>query len=288
MPPTSQKSVLITGCSAGGIGSAVAFSFAKRGLLVFATARNISKIDPQLLSLSNVEVLTLDTTSTSSIRAAAQSVSGRTGGKLDYLVNNAGSGLVSPFLDTDMKKARALFEVNFWGVLDCIQEFKQLLVEAKGTIVNVSSIASRVPNPYESIYNASKAALSHFSHTLRLELAPLSIRVIILEVGMIKTSWYTNSMPSFTLPLNSLYTPATSELTTSVTGTENQKSGTPVAGFGEYIVGEVLKDGKTGEVWGGALSGTVRIVRWLPGWVMDNILWKKAGLQKIAEARKSG
>ena len=145
-----QKSVLITGCSAGGIGDSLAKAFAKRNLLVFATARNPKKIDSSLTSLPNVEVLTLDTTRQSSIAAAVEAVSAKTGGKLDYLVNNAGQGLVSPFLDLDLEKAKALFDVNFWCVLTAIQAFKHLLVAAKGTIVNTSSIAGVAPNPYES------------------------------------------------------------------------------------------------------------------------------------------
>jgi 1-acylglycerone phosphate reductase len=147
---SKQKSILITGCSTGGIGSSLALSFANRNHLVFATARNISKISPVLADHPNVRVLVLDTTSQASITAAAQKVSQTTGGTLDYLVNNAGQGLAAPFLDTDMQKARDLFEVNFWGVLNCIQGFKNLLVEGKGCIVNVASIAAVAPNPYES------------------------------------------------------------------------------------------------------------------------------------------
>lgn len=145
-----QKSILITGCSAGSIGSSLAFSFAHHGLLVFATARNTAKIDPKLSSLSNVEVLALDTTSQGSIHTATRAVSARTNGTLDYLVNNAGAGLTSPFLDTDLDIAKQIFDVNFWGVLMCVQGFKQLLIKSKGTIVNVSSIAAVAPNPYES------------------------------------------------------------------------------------------------------------------------------------------
>lgn len=158
---SKQKSVLITGCSTGGIGSSLALSFANRNHLVFATARNISKVSPILTDHPNVRVLVLDTTSQASITAAAQKVSETTGGTLDYLVNNAGQGLVAPFLDIDMQKARALFDVNFWGVLNCIQGFKKLLVEGKGCIVNVASVAAVAPNPYES--TACLLLLSRFA-----------------------------------------------------------------------------------------------------------------------------
>lgn len=147
----AQKSVLITGCSAGSIGYSLATSFANRGFLVFATARNTAKISTTLSNLSNVEVVALDTTSQASIAAAVEAVSKRTGGTLDYLVNNAGSGLASPFLDTNLEDARKVFEVNFWGVVMCIQGFQKLLVKSKGTIVNISSIAAVAPNPYESM-----------------------------------------------------------------------------------------------------------------------------------------
>ncbi|KAF2183964.1 NAD(P)-binding protein [Zopfia rhizophila CBS 207.26] len=263
----SQKSVLITGCSAGGIGSSIAFSFAKRGLSVFATARNASKIDPKLSALDNVEVLTLDATSPSSISAAAQAVSHRTGGKLDYLVNSAGSGLVCPFLDTDLQKARELFDVNFWGVLQCIQVFKEQLIAAKGTIVNVSSVSGVAPNPYESIYNASKAALTHFDSTICLELAPLGVNVVSLITGMIKSNWYSNSVPQIELPKDSYYHPVIESIRDGMTKMDNKKKGTNVDVFGESVVKDVL-GGKKGIVWKGALSRTVWLASFLPSFVM--------------------
>lgn len=157
-----MKTVLITGTSAGGIGSALAQAFQKRGLHVFATARDASKIDHGLAELPNVSLLTLDVTSSSSISAAVAAVrahtsagDGRHGGhhgSLDYLVNNAGAGQVAPFLDVELEEARRVFEVNFWGVLAVTQAFAPLLVEARGAVVNVGSVAAEAWNPYESEY----------------------------------------------------------------------------------------------------------------------------------------
>ena len=137
MPP--EKSVLITGCSAGGIGSSLVESFQKRGLLVFATARTASKI-AHLEKLPNVVLLTLDVTSTSSIAAAVESVKSRTGGTLDYLVNNSGVAHVMPVLDTDIAVAKSIFDVNLWAVMAMTQAFAPLVIQAKGTIVNIGSI----------------------------------------------------------------------------------------------------------------------------------------------------
>lgn len=86
----SPKSVLITGCSAGGIGDALAKAFHLRGLRVFATARTPSKIEH--LKTMGMDVLALDVTDPKSVAAAVETVKAATGGKLDILVNNAGVG----------------------------------------------------------------------------------------------------------------------------------------------------------------------------------------------------
>ena len=143
----SRKTVLITGCSAGGIGAALVKQFQKRGLTVFATARTLTKMT-ELESLPNTILIPLDVTSPSDIAAAVQRVESETGGTLDYLVNNSGQSRHMPILDHDLEKAKELFEVNFWGVLRMIQAFAPLLVEAKGTVVNIGSINAYANLPF--------------------------------------------------------------------------------------------------------------------------------------------
>lgn len=86
-----QKSVLITGCSEGGIGDALAKSFHRKGLRVFATARNLAKVEH--FKTMGVEVLPLDVVDAASIKQAVESVRNATGGTLDFLVNNSGAGM---------------------------------------------------------------------------------------------------------------------------------------------------------------------------------------------------
>lgn len=144
----SLKTVLITGASAGGIGSALALSFQKRGLHVFATVRNPQKA-AHLASLPNVSILELDVTSSASIAAAVEAVRAKTEGRgLDFLVNNSGSGYSIPLLDADLEEGRKLFEVNLWGMLGVIQKFAPLLVKAGGTVVNISSVGGEVNAPW--------------------------------------------------------------------------------------------------------------------------------------------
>jgi NAD(P)-dependent dehydrogenase (short-subunit alcohol dehydrogenase family) len=134
------KTVFITGCSDGGIGSALAKRFAERGFNVIASARSMSKMTA-LETLSNVTLLELDVCSTKSVAAALQAVSVHTGGKLDYLVNNAGVGYRSAALEVDEQMAKALFDVNFWSAVNMCRTFAPLVIEGKGTIVNVSSLS---------------------------------------------------------------------------------------------------------------------------------------------------
>jgi NADP-dependent 3-hydroxy acid dehydrogenase YdfG len=86
-----QKTVLITGCSEGGIGDALAQEFHRKGLRVFATARNPSKVEH--LQKLGLDILSLDVVDEASIKTAVESVKKATGGNLDFLVNNSGSGM---------------------------------------------------------------------------------------------------------------------------------------------------------------------------------------------------
>ena len=139
MASVEKKTVLITGCSTGGIGWAMAKNFHERGFQVFATARDVSKA-ADLSNLSNLEILELDVTVPQTISQCKDTVVKRTGGKLDILVNNAGVEIQSPLLDIDVAEAKRLYDVNVWGPLVMVQAFAPLLIEAKGIVVNQSSI----------------------------------------------------------------------------------------------------------------------------------------------------
>jgi NADP-dependent 3-hydroxy acid dehydrogenase YdfG len=147
-----MPSVLITGCSDGGIGSALAHAFHSAGLDVFATARNTQKM-ASLADLPRITLLKLDVTDTKSIALAVDAVTAATAsaGGLDYLVNNAGQGYVMPMLDSSVADMKAMFDINVWGALRVAQAFAPLVVRAKGVIVNNSSIAGCLALPYQGL-----------------------------------------------------------------------------------------------------------------------------------------
>jgi NAD(P)-dependent dehydrogenase (short-subunit alcohol dehydrogenase family) len=165
----ATDSVLVTGCTAGGIGAALCHEFQRRGLHVFATARTPSKVG-DLQKLSNVTVLALDVTSASSIAEAAKAVESKTGGRLKYLVNNSGLQYVMPTLDLDIEEAKRMYDVNVWGVIAMVQAFAPLVIAAKGSIVNIASIAGHLYPPYMGIWPARYAinvALTRGNRSLR-------------------------------------------------------------------------------------------------------------------------
>ncbi len=124
----ASKTVLITGCSDNGIGSALGKVFHERGYHVFATARNQAKMT-WLKGLDNVTPIQLDVTKPADIKATVETVSKATSGKLDHLINNAGRNHFKPVLDVQLDEVRDLFESNYFGPLSVTQAFAPLLIK---------------------------------------------------------------------------------------------------------------------------------------------------------------
>ncbi|KAI0465971.1 putative short-chain dehydrogenases/reductase [Xylaria cf. heliscus] len=178
--------VLITGCNDGGLGAAMAKVYRTKGFKVFATVRNIAKART-LGETNGIEILELEVTSKESIRRCAKKIADITGGSLDILVNNAGVAGVMPILDLDLDKAKRLYDVNVWAQLAMVQEFAPLLIKAKGTVCNISSVSGELIFAWGGSYNSSRAATTAFSETLRIEMAPLGVRVVTVILGAVET-----------------------------------------------------------------------------------------------------
>lgn len=186
-----NKTVFITGASSG-IGRECALLFAKKGWSVAATMRSPEK-ETEFSKLKNVICPKLDVTDTGSI-AKAISKTIETFGKIDVVVNNAGFGLVGPFEASTDEEVKKEFETNVFGTMNVIREILPHFREQKaGAIVNISSMGGRVTFPLYSVYHATKWAIEGFSESLQYELKPLNIKVKIIEPGVIKTNFYTDS-----------------------------------------------------------------------------------------------
>lgn len=259
------KSVLVTGCSAGGIGAAIALLLARNGHHVFATARNTSKLPEDLTTLSNVTVLSLDVTSMPSVIAAAKAVS-ESGRGLDVLVNNAGLGYVTPILDMDIERAQKLYDTNLWGSVRMIQAFKDLLIASHGRIVNIISCGAVVPLPWHAPYCSAKIAMANISETLRHELSPFGVSVVAVMAGTVATNFDAN-VNEFSLPPGSLYESIKDSINGWVTGTAKPVGG-PVDEFAQTVLEDIVGKGKNGIVYRGPNAAAMGFVAsWLPTWV---------------------
>ncbi|KAE8334571.1 hypothetical protein BDV24DRAFT_156749 [Aspergillus arachidicola] len=181
------KSVLITGCGHGGFGEAMAKVYRAKGFQVFATLRNITKIG-SLADYDGVQILELDVTSVESIHQCAQTVAKHTGGRLDVLVNNAGANAIVPLLDASLDEAKKVYDTNVWSIMAMVQAFAPMLIQAKGVVCNISSVSGEMVFAWAGIYSSSRSAGTRISETLRLEMAPLGVRVVTVILGGVQTS----------------------------------------------------------------------------------------------------
>jgi NAD(P)-dependent dehydrogenase (short-subunit alcohol dehydrogenase family) len=188
--------VLITGCSSG-IGKAAAIAAAARGHRVYATARDPGSLR-ELAGGGRIRTLALDVTDTDSIRSAVASVLGEAG-RLDVLVNNAGYGQYGAVEEVTAEEWRREFDVNLFGAVEVTRAVLPAMRQARsGRIVNVSSVAGKIAIPFAGPYCASKHALEAVSDSLRVEVAPFGIRVVIIEPGPIATRFGERARASVT------------------------------------------------------------------------------------------
>jgi NAD(P)-dependent dehydrogenase (short-subunit alcohol dehydrogenase family) len=133
--------------------------------------------------------LPLDVTDPGQIAAAVAAAVARFG-TIDVLVNNAGIGYFGSFEESEQDKVRYMFEVNVWGLAETTRAVLPLLRKQRsGTIVNISSIAGIAAYPAISFYNATKFAVEALSEALSQEVAPLGIKVLLVEPGPFRTDW---------------------------------------------------------------------------------------------------
>lgn len=258
----SPKSVLITGCSQGGIGDGLAREFHSRGLTVFATARSPPKM-AHLKSLG-INTIALDVTNADSIKGAVELVRQATDGRgLDILVNNAGVNKTLPLMDCSIDDIKWILDTNLIGVFAVTKAFLPLLIQAKGMVVNIGSVTEVFNPPFLAPYTASKRALMGLSNTLRVELGPFGVKVVHIKTGGVSTN--INNGEGDKMPADSLYNPVR-QVVEGRTTLQPEKYMSPEQ-YAKHVVGDLL--GNPGPVLWRGRTATL-------AWLVDCFAWTGA------------
>lgn len=173
-----SKVVLITGASSG-LGKATACHLADLGYVVYGTCRNPNQYETP----PNYKLISLDLNQPTSIQSAVEELLGEEG-RIDVLINNAGSGIIGPMEELEIDALRANFETNCYGPLLLMQKVLPIMRKQKeGFVVSITSIGCAMGLPFRGAYSASKGALSLLTESLRMEVKPFGIKMCTVAPG---------------------------------------------------------------------------------------------------------
>ncbi|KAH7323182.1 hypothetical protein B0I35DRAFT_510375 [Stachybotrys elegans] len=279
MAPT-QKYALVTGCGQGGIGEALVTEYKRRGVFPIATV--LPNESSEHLTKAEITFFPLDVTKEDSILELKTNVQKVTGGQLDVLVNCAGIAYTMTGIDTDVSAVQRMFDINLFGPMRMVRHFHPMLIRAKGAIVNIGSIGGIMPYLYGSSYNATKAALHHWGNTLRVEMAPLDVRVITVISGEVSTNILKNDA-NRQLPEGSYYAPLAEEFKAHCNRTP--AGATDRFDYASNVVATSLLPSPPAWFWYGSYTSSVRFWDW---WgsrtTWDSTMWKWFNLGKLKAA----
>lgn len=271
-----RQVVVITGCSSGGIGHALARAFAAEDCLVVATARSARS----MADLNDGDhgrsffLQELDVRSEESVQNALSNVLERFG-RIDIVVNNAGVPCLGPLAEVPLSAVQTTFDTNFYGALRLIQAVvPHMASRRKGKIVNVGSVTVMSPGPWNGVYIASKAALHSLTDSLRLELRPFGIDVICVVPGAIRSNIGNSGIASYNqMPEWRLYKPFEAAILARANLSQGPNS-TPSEVFAKKTVAAILEKNPPRWFSYGQFSTLMSIMYYLPLFVRDFFLKK--------------
>jgi NAD(P)-dependent dehydrogenase (short-subunit alcohol dehydrogenase family) len=180
------KVALVTGGSSG-IGEQTALQLQDAGFTVYAVARRVERM--QSLVERGITAFAMDVTDDATMVAGVERIL-EDHGRVDVLVNNAGYGSYGAVEDVPIDEARRQFDVNVFGLARLTQlVLPAMRAQRSGRVVNISSIGGKFYEPFGAWYHATKFAVEGFSDSLRMELKPFGIDVVLIEPGPILTEW---------------------------------------------------------------------------------------------------
>lgn len=274
----SARTVLITGCSSG-IGRALTEEFLRHGFRVYAAARNTQSlsglISDQLIPIS------MDVNNPDDIASTAETIT-HDGGKLDYLINNAGYAAMGPVVELSTEDLKQQFETNVFAPIALTKALLPMLrASCNAQVVNIGSVSGILTTPFSGAYCATKAALHALSDALRMELAPFNIKVVTVQPGAIESKFGDNSLENMSnlIDEQSLYAPLKKSIQDRATA--SQDNPTPTKEFATELMAQLLSQPDAVIRIGNGSRALPFIRRWIPIEWVDKLLSKKFGLDSL-------
>jgi short-subunit dehydrogenase len=179
-----MKHVFLSGASSG-IGRAIADALLARGDEVWGTSRNLERLS----KVPRVHPVRLDLSDPHSVEEAFNAALADAG-HFDVLINNAGSGHFGPAENLSEKEIATQFQILVFGQMQLMRlALRMMHAQGEGLIINVTSLAGRLPVPFMAAYNAAKAAMASFTMSIQLELPDSRVRIVDLQPGDICTDF---------------------------------------------------------------------------------------------------
>jgi NAD(P)-dependent dehydrogenase (short-subunit alcohol dehydrogenase family) len=266
---------LITGASTG-IGRATALALSARGQMVLAAVRRIEDAPAG----PGIEPVVLDVTDETHLAALAERLAGA---RLDGLVNNAGIVVSGALEDLDAAAWERQFAVNVVALAQVTRVALPALRLARGRVVNVGSIGATVSPPFVTPYVASKGAVRSLSASLRRELLPLGVKVVLVEPGAIDTPIWQKGLDASDVQLDELAPELRAVYGTRLAGfrrltDKTARGAISVEQCAAVVAGALLNRRPPAQIYVGRaakLNAAAQVV--LPTWVFDRIAVRMAG-----------
>ncbi|KAK7250434.1 hypothetical protein RIF29_32871 [Crotalaria pallida] len=280
---SERKIILVTGCAKGGIGYEYCKAFAEKNCHVFASdisARMQDMLDLKSSDNKNIiETLELDVSSDQSVTSAVNTVISKCG-RIDILINNAGIGSTGPLAELPLDTVRKAWEINTLGQLRMVQHVvPHMAIQKSGTIVNIGSVVGKAPTPWAGSYCASKAAVHAMSHTLRLELRPFGINVVLVLPGAVRSDLGRANLEKLGNQEWKLY----SEFKEAIEGRAGASQGDKATDgrvFARHVVKKVLVARPPKQIAFGHMTALFAFLSSSPLWVRDLFFTNRFGLNK--------
>lgn len=276
---SDRKIVLVTGCAKGSIGYEYCKAFAEKKCHVFASDIPTRIEDMSDLESDNIEILELDVSSDQSVSSAVATVISKYG-HIDILVNNAGIGGTGPLAELPLDAFRKAWEINTLGQLRMVQHVvPHMAMRRSGSIVNVGSVVGNVSTPWAGAYCASKAAVHAMSNSLRLELRPFGINVVLVLPGSVRSNLGRANLERLSDYEWKLYKDFKGVIEERARASQGEKA-TDGRVFARHVVRKVLGHKPPKQIVFGHMTGLFALLSWSPLSVRDLFFSTRFGLSK--------